>query len=295
MSLVRYGRILAVAAVFNAAIVLTGALVRLTNSGLGCVDWPGCSEEEFVPAWSFHSWIEYGNRLFSFPVAVASIAVLWATLRLDRRSTAALRLAWAIPLGVAAQAIIGAVVVRALLSPIWVSVHFLGSMLILAAIVALWFVVRRDHEVDPEPVGVEPRLAWSVAGLASLVLVTGTVVTGTGPNSGDADAVRWSLELTTVTQVHSVSAWLLAAAVVAAAVLTRGRADARLPRLLLALVVAQGGIGYLQYALGVPAGLVAAHITGAVLVWLASLWQLGRALEASAGDRADEPRAAVAV
>ncbi len=279
MDIGRYGRFVAVAMFFHAAIVATGAAVRLTTSGLGCLDWPGCSETEFVPSWSFHSWIEYGNRLFTTPVALASVAALWATYQLVNRSRATTVLAWWLVLGTVVQALIGAVVVNRLLSPIWVSVHFGVSMTILAAGMALWFSARADAgtiTLDPHRGG----LAWAAAGAATLVLVTGTVVTGTGPHSGDAEAPRWGYELASVVRVHSVAAWVLCAAVVAVAI--------KMPRLrptsgwVLAAVVAQGGIGYWQYFNGVPAGAVFAHVVGATTVWLLVLWQLGQAASAPA-------------
>ncbi len=274
MELRRFGQILAVAVFFHSAIVATGAAVRLTTSGLGCVDWPGCSESAFVPEWSFHAWVEYGNRLFSFPVIVASVVALWATYKLSNRSRLATALAWWLVIGTLIQALVGAVVVRQVLSPVWVSFHFLGSMTILASAVTLWFVAGRDNgawQLDSSCLW--PALPSIVA--ATVVLVTGTVVTGTGPHSGDADAPRWGFELASVVRVHSIAAWVLCGTVVYLAF--------RQPRLhsttrwLAIAVLAQGAIGYWQYFNGVPALAVFSHIIGAVVVWLTTFWLGGRA------------------
>ncbi len=269
----RFGQILAVAVFFHSAIVLTGAAVRLTTSGLGCVDWPGCSESAFVPEWAFHQWVEYGNRLFSFPVLVASVAALWACYRLPRQSLTAKLLAWWLVVGTLIQAIVGAVVVRQILSPIWVSFHFLASMTILAATVALWFVAGRDNGAWTfDSTSVRPALA--ALATASAVLVTGTVVTGTGPHSGDEAALRWGFELESVVRVHSGAAWLLCGAVLYMAFTQPQVRDA--VRTVLAVLVAQGAIGYWQYFNGVPALAVFAHIGGAVAMWLTTLWLTGR-------------------
>ncbi|MFV0526625.1 MAG: COX15/CtaA family protein [Acidimicrobiales bacterium] len=267
----RYRSIVTVAWALLATIVVTGALVRLTDAGLGCDNWPICSQEHPVPQWELHGWIEFGNRLFTGAVAVAvALAVLTAYRRRPFRRDL-LAPAWAMVAGVAAQVIVGAVVVFAHLHPATVGLHFLISMALLWAGAVAW--VRAGSGGPPTEPAVQPQVITTsrvALGLAVLVMVLGTAVTGTGPNSGDARADRLPFELTDVTRIHSVAVWLLLAAVVALAVQLQRHgpeSSAATARLLVAAVVVQGGIGYLQFTLSVPPALVMLHLIGSMVVW----------------------------
>jgi cytochrome c oxidase assembly protein subunit 15 len=278
----RYRRVVAVAGVSLAAIVLTGAAVRLTEAGLGCENWPACSEERFVPEWQFHAWVEFGNRLISGVVSVlVGLAVLTAYWRRPRRRDL-VRWAWGLVAGVAAQVVLGGVTVRVDLHPALVGSHYLLSMVLLWAAVVLW--VRAGPSAAPgtaeatiQVVPAAPRgvVAHSrvVFALAAAVLVTGTLVTGTGPNSGDSRAARLSFDLDAISQIHSATVWCFAAAALLLVVrLHRVRPQAaRAGRWLLVATVAQGAIGYVQYALGVPPALVELHILGSLAVWCAAV------------------------
>ncbi len=260
------------------AIVVTGAAVRLTSSGLGCPEWPRCTADSFVVQreMGVHGAIEFGNRLLTFVVGLVVLGTIAATLlrRPWRRDLTALALA--LFGGVAAQGVLGGVTVLTGLNPVTVAAHFLLSMVLLVAAVAL-------HERTAEPAGrahlVVPsalhRLSTGVVAVTAVVLVLGTVVTGTGPHSGDPRAERLPLDPEAVTQLHADGVFLLlglAAAMplalqaVAAPARTRRRAG-----WLLGLVLAQGGIGYAQYLTGLPVVLVGLHVLGACLIWIAAL------------------------
>ncbi len=267
----RYRRIVVVAWVALAAIVATGAAVRLTESGLGCEDWPRCSEERFVPEWSFHGWIEFGNRLLSGLVALAVVvAVLSAYRRIPRRPDLVLW-AWGLVAGVVAQIVLGGVTVLVDLHPLLVGAHFLLSMVLLWNVAVLW--VRASGGPGPAVArpGVTPSLVNHgrlLVAQATVVLVSGTVVTGSGPNSGDSRAERLQFALEDVARIHGVLVWVLLALTVGLVVrLHRAGALHRPLQWLVAAIVVQGGIGYLQYALGVPPLLVELHILGAMAVW----------------------------
>lgn len=264
-----------------AVIVVTGALVRLTGSGLGCVDWPSCNEERFIDVSSTHGAIEQVNRLFTGVVAASVIvAVLGSLLRVPRRRD----LTWlslGLVAGVLAQVVIGGIVVLTGLHPLWNMAHFLVSM-VLVSVAAL--LVRRSGEPDgggrTRPCDiVTERLTWGTAVLGCAAIVTGTVVTATGPHAGDENAERLGFELGSVARVHGITVVLtLACAALLALRLWRRGSGAwvalRTPlETVIALGAIQGTIGYVQWFAGVPVGLVAVHIAlaTAIMVSLVSL------------------------
>ncbi len=258
-----------------AAIVLTGAAVRLSQAGLGCENWPSCSDERFVPAWAFLPWVEFGNRLISGVVAVAAAAAVLSAYRRQPRRVDLIHWAWGLVAGVVGQIVLGGITVRVELHPAFVGVHFLLSMILLWNAIVLW--VRAGSGPSRGRASVPASVIYHGRALlimASAVLVTGTLVTGTGPNSGDAKAERLNLSLTEIARVHSATVWCFTIVAVLLALrlskLTSSEPSA-VSRWLLVVVVAQGGIGYLQYALGVPAALVEVHILGSVVVWSLSV------------------------
>lgn len=270
----RFRQLVAFTTVLLTAIVATGAAVRLTGSGLGCDDWPGCTETHPVPKWEFHSWVEFGNRLLSGAAGFPTIALVVAAHRLERPSGALRRGTWWILALVLAQVIVGRFVVELELAPLSVALHYLLSIAILWIGVWLWFRAD-DGPVTPAgagPEGVVPaatrRRSWAVVGAALLTVVVGTLVTGAGPHAGDPEAVRLGLELVWVARAHSSSAWLLVATVVAIAV---HLGPHRRTSILLAVIVAQGAVGYTQYAIGLPAWLVEIHVIGSAVVFAAAL------------------------
>ncbi len=271
--------------IISALIILTGAAVRLSQSGLGCPDWPNCTATSLAASGAtgdslIHRWIEFGNRLVTVAIFVIAIGVFVAAWRYrgpdGGRRRDLIWLAAAQPGAIIAQAVLGGLVVITKLNPALVSVHFLSSVALVAATVALY--VRCQEGTGP------PRLlvarpvriaAVGVVGTVGLMMTAGTVVTGTGPLAGAADVARYSLPLEGVTQLHADIGWLLAGLMVALLLGLRltaaPRKAVRLGWLLLGLIGLQGVIGYTQYFTGLPAGLVWVHVTGSVAIWITAL------------------------
>jgi heme a synthase len=278
LSPVAYRRITFVAVLLLAAIIVTGGAVRLTQSGLGCSDWPNCTPGHLVPhgASDGHGWIEYINRLFTGAVSIVVIvAVLGSLARVPRRKD----LVWlsaGLVLGVIAQIILGGLTVLFDLQPPFVMAHFLLSLVLLTDAIVLH---KRAAESDaPAKLRVAPTVRLLGRGLlvaAACILISGTVVTSTGPHGGDAKAKRFDLYLPHVARVHGAFVIaFLALTLVTFWYLRRTRAPVEvLHRLgvLLAVSVAQGAIGYIQYFNGIPALLVGFHIAGATAVWAATV------------------------
>ena len=266
-------------------IMLTGAGVRLSQSGLGCPDWPRCTATSLVAGGTsgdslIHRWVEFGNRLVGVAIFVAAVAVWIAAWRYRPDGGARRRdLVWLAsvqPAGVVAQAVLGGIVVLTKLNPVWVSVHFLLSIGLVAAAVAL--LVRCTEGTGPARSLVRPELrafAFGVLAVVTVMLAAGTVVTGTGPLAGAASVARYHLSLSAVTQLHADIGWLLGGLSIALALalhLTAAPARAvRLGWLLVVLLGVQGTIGYAQYFSGLPAGLVWVHVAGSTVIWVTAL------------------------
>ncbi|WP_412517869.1 COX15/CtaA family protein [Actinomadura madurae] len=269
----------------NVVIVVSGGAVRVTKSGLGCPDWPRCTGDSLVPTHNpehhvLNMSIEFGNRLITFVVLGIGVLVFVAALRLRPRRRDLVRWALAQPMSVVAQAVIGGIVVLTELHPAAVSLHFLVSPALLVCCVALW-VRAGEGDAPPRRLAGPRTRALAAALLVSCaaVLVAGTVVTGTGPHAGDAEARRYGFDITDVARIHGELAWAtiaLTAAVIIAlyrsgAAAGRDLGPARRRAFELAgIILAQGAVGYVQYALGVPEWLVLLHMLGAVLMWIAA-------------------------
>jgi heme a synthase len=258
-------------------IVVTGAAVRLTGSGLGCETWPNCSEGQLLEFGSPNQTIEQVNRLFTGFVSLSVIAAVLGSLwRTPRRSDL---IGWSLALvaGVLGQIVLGGITVLVELHPAAVGAHFVLSMILLAAAVTL--VWRAGHEPGPRSPRVRPVELWlsrlALASAAALML-TGPLVTGSGPHAGDAEARRFGYSIPDVVRIHGINMWIfLTTVVVLLFLLARRRAPSdilRRGRALLVAIVAQGTIGYVQYALGVPAWIVLAHIAGATTVLGLTVW-----------------------
>ncbi|MFP5345695.1 MAG: COX15/CtaA family protein [Actinomycetes bacterium] len=267
-------RILLLNVVAQVGIVLTGGLVRLTGSGLGCPTWPQCVPGSYTPvvhqAQGFHKYIEFGNRTLTSVVSITALLALVAAWRLGRRR---LRLVAVLPLlGVALQAAIGGVTVLTGLNPATVALHFLVSMLLVAVSVLL-LLRAQEGDARPRPVVPAParHLAAVLAAVGAVVLVLGTVVTGSGPHSGDADTpARFPLDPRTVSWLHAdlvlLFLGLLAGLLVALALVKAPAVVQRRARWVLGVALAQGLVGYVQYFTGLPEMLVLVHMLGASLL-----------------------------
>jgi heme a synthase len=272
-------------------IVVTGGIVRLTGSGLGCPTWPECVEGSYTPtsrqeeAW--HKYVEFGNRLLTFVLAALALAAILGALAWWRRQRRTggdargplLALA-AIPIvGTVVQAVLGGVTVLTGLSPWAVSAHFLVSIAIIAGCVVL---VVRSGEPGDRPVTqlVRPEvrlLAWGLLLVTAVVVVLGVVVTGSGPHSGDADTeARFGVDPRTVAWLHADAVLLFLGLTVGLLVALRvthaPRRTITVTLILLAVALVQGLIGYAQYFSGLPWVLVAVHMLGACLVWMMAVF-----------------------
>ncbi len=253
--------------VANIGIVVTGAAVRLTGSGLGCPTWPRCTDASYVAhgELGLHGAIEFGNRMLTFALtAVAILCFLAALGSANRRSK---RLALVVVLGIPLQAVIGGITVLTDLNPWIVAGHLLLSMAMIMVCVALV-----DHLRSPERDAAPtlPRaLARATLGAGWVVLYLGTVVTGAGPHAGDTDSPRNGLAPATVSHLHAYAVYVLVALTVALLVVAlRGghRWLVTVTGLVLLVEVLQGVLGWVQYALDLPAALVALHVLGAALL-----------------------------
>lgn len=290
--LVRWFRWTAVASlVANIGIIVTGGAVRLTDSGLGCPTWPRCTEDSYTPhgELGLHGAIEFGNRLLTFVVAAVVIAC-WALALVGYRRARAVAAAGAvapdrrplvlstvIALGVPLQAVIGGITVLTDLNPYVVALHLLASMAIVGVCVWLLDLLRGPaREAATPPLR---RLALAVFLVGWVVLWLGTVVTGSGPHSGDLESRRTGLDPRLMSHVHAWSVYLLVALTLALIVLARRSGNAILLRaavVLLAVELVQGVIGFVQYFTDLPELLVGLHMLGAGLTAAAIAWVLVR-------------------
>jgi cytochrome c oxidase assembly protein subunit 15 len=267
----------------QSAIVFTGALVRITGSGLGCSTWPECTPGSYTPTPDqpeapLHAWIEFGNRLLTFVLLINALALMFTILKSGKRE---LRKLGALQiLGILAQGVLGGITVLTALNPATVAAHFLLSIILIAGALSLR---QRAHGKSPIEITLIPlvtKLIWLHLLLTSLVLIAGTIVTGSGPHAGDSAAERFNLDSRTVAWIHAdlviallgVSIALLIAIRLGLAGQARQVLSGRI-QIFLIVALAQGGIGYIQYFTKLPEALVAAHIIGSIAVWL-SAWNL---------------------
>ncbi|MFF8274609.1 heme A synthase [Streptomyces lateritius] len=265
--------------VMSVVIIVTGGTVRLTGSGLGCDTWPKCTDDSLfaTPEQGIHGAIEFGNRMLTY---VLSAAVGWTIVA--ARSTkpwrrGLTRLGWLQFWVVMLNAVLGGITVWMDLNPWTVAGHFLAANGLLTVAVITWQRTREgDAAPRPRVPGPVRKLSWAIVGVSALLMVLGTGVTGSGKHAGDSSEVpRMPWDWTVAAHVHAISAWVVCALALAMWLVlrvvdapddTRARA-----RDLLIVLLAQGGIGYLQYFTGVPELLVGAHMLGSSLMWIAVL------------------------
>ena len=261
----------------QAGLILTGGAVRLTGSGLGCPTWPECTPGSYTPVpnqaeGALHAWIEFGNRLLTFGLVAISLIVLahvLTTKRRDLRLLAAGQL-----LGILGQGVLGGITVLTDLHPLPVASHLLLSIILVAAAVSLYdrreAPVERIRQIDK----LVSLLSRSHIALSFLVIVLGTLVTGSGPHAGDEQARRFGFDIRTVSILHADAVIALFGLTLALAVALRAnKVILKKIYIFTAIALAQGAIGYIQYFTGIPEILVAAHLLGATLVWIAA-WRI---------------------
>ncbi|GDX25539.1 hypothetical protein LBMAG11_4960 [Actinomycetes bacterium] len=267
----------------QSAIVFTGALVRITGSGLGCSTWPECTPGSYTPTPDqpeapLHAWIEFGNRLLTFVLLINALALMFTILKSGKRELR--RLGALQILGILAQGVLGGITVLTALNPATIAAHFLLSIILIAGALSLR---QRAHGKSPIEITLIPlvtKLIWLHLLLTSLVLIAGTIVTGSGPHAGDSAAERFNLDSRTMAWIHADLVIALLGVSIALLIAIRlgltGQARQVLSgriQIFLIVALAQGGIGYIQYFTKLPEALVAAHIIGSIAVWL-SAWNL---------------------
>lgn len=271
--------------VTQAMIAMTGAIVRVTGSGLGCPAWPQCFPDSMFPVEhpefdALNQWIEYGNRLFTGVVGLIAggcFVLAWLHRPRERRYV---RLALSMPIGVVVQAILGGVTVR--LDLVWwsVAVHLLASTVMVWLATLLAHAVPREGSTATKKPVPAPLSAWLYVQTALLagILGTGTMVTGAGPHGGDPETPRLGIPVETMAHVHAAVLYTFLGSLILLGFWLRTRRTFRPPwrryRVLVAVVLAQGAIGLLQFWTGVPEMLVSLHVLGAmtVIIATASLW-----------------------
>jgi len=265
----------------QAALILTGGAVRLTGSGLGCPTWPECTPGSYTPVphqaeGQLHAWIEFGNRLLTFGLVAVSLLVLAHVLITKRRDLRLLAIGQL--LGILGQGVLGGITVLTDLHPLPVASHLLLSIILVAGAVSLYD--RRESPVEKlsERDRLNSILSRSHILLAFVVIILGTLVTGSGPHAGDEKAQRFGFDIRSVSILHADAVIALFGLTLALFVAFRANQKVKKKILIFtAIALAQGLIGYIQYFTGIPEILVAAHLLGAALVWIAA-WRIRLAI-----------------
>lgn len=270
-------------------IIVTGGAVRLTQSGLGCPTWPRCTPESLTntPEMGIHGIIEFGNRTLTFVLAAIALAMVMVLWNRRRSHPQPFWIAIGLLLGIPGQAIIGGITVLTQLNPWVVAFHFLLStvMVCFASLmlnrIALEVRSAREERTDVPVVNGETSvwsrgLAWVIFATGWVVLYLGTIVTGTGPHGGDAEAPRHGFDPLIVTRLHAFPVYAMVAATVLFVILVlrmnSSASQRRSAWLMLSAVILQGVIGYIQHFTGLPIGVVLLHMLGSgIVVWAMTL------------------------
>jgi heme a synthase len=268
----------------QSALVLTGGAVRLTGSGLGCPTWPECTPGSYTPVpnqaeGQLHAWIEFGNRLLTFALVAVALAVLVHVLYKQRRDLRLLALAQV--LGIFGQGILGGITVLTQLHPLPVAGHLLLSILLIGGATSLYD--RREiaiRKIKPED-KMTSNLSIAHIYLTFFVIVLGTLVTGSGPHAGDEDTQRFGFNIRAISTIHAEAVIALLGLTLALYVAARQNPLHRRKIIIFTVIaLAQGAIGYIQYFMGIPEIIVALHLLGATLVWIAA-WRIRMAITTS--------------
>jgi len=268
--------ILRILLIFQVGIVLTGGVVRLTGSGLGCPTWPECVEGSYTPVEQqlegFRAWIEFGNRLLTFALVLACALSILAVLISKRKDLRLLVLGQFA--GIFGQAVLGGITVLTNLHPLPVAGHFVLSIILIAGAQSLLTKTQAPYERRQLGRSTLHALARTHVALTFVVILMGTFVTGSGPHAGDPGAPRFNFDFRTVAWVHAdmvIALFGLSLAYVIYALTPL--ATKRLLKFFFLAALLQGAIGYVQYFLDLPEFIVAMHMLGSTLVWI-SAWKV---------------------
>jgi cytochrome c oxidase assembly protein subunit 15 len=261
----------------QSALVLTGGAVRLTGSGLGCPTWPECTPGSYTPVpyqaeGQLHAWIEFGNRLLTFALLISALVAVVYVLksgRKDLRSLAAGQV-----LGIIGQGVLGGITVLTDLHPLPVACHLLLSMLLIAGATSLYSRRHAPQVKVPAPTKTVSVISQLHLVVAFIVLILGTLVTGSGPHAGDEKAQRFGFDIRTVAILHADAVIFLVGITIALLVAASvAQSTKKAIYIFFVITLAQGAIGYTQYLTGIPEALVAAHLAGATIFWIAA-WRI---------------------
>lgn len=261
----------------QSALVLTGGAVRLTGSGLGCPTWPECTPGSYTPVpyqaeGQLHAWIEFGNRLLTFALLISALVAVIYVLksgRKDLRSLAAGQV-----LGIIGQGVLGGITVLTDLHPLPVACHLLLSMLLIAGATSLYSRRHAPQVKVPAPTKTVSVISQLHLVVAFIVLILGTLVTGSGPHAGDEKAQRFGFDIRTVAILHADAVIFLVGITIALLVAASvAQSTKKAIYIFFVITLAQGAIGYTQYLTGIPEALVAAHLAGATIFWIAA-WRI---------------------
>jgi cytochrome c oxidase assembly protein subunit 15 len=279
------GRIFTFLLILQAALVVTGGAVRLTGSGLGCPTWPECTPGSYTPVpkqaeGQLHAWIEFGNRLLTFLLLLVALIALVIAVRVSKglkNKSSILSLALGQVLGIFGQGILGGITVLTDLNPIPVAAHLLLSMLLISGAASLRFIIvgLETQQTDTTQL----TLIRSQVVITAVVLVLGTIVTGSGPHAGDEKTKRFSFDPRSVSVLHADFVIILSVITIILWLLTKSLKGVvyRRNNILLLIIFMQGIIGYVQYFTGLPELLVGFHLLGSTLTWIA-VWTLFKSL-----------------
>jgi cytochrome c oxidase assembly protein subunit 15 len=273
--------------VLQVGIIVTGGAVRLTGSGLGCPTWPQCVSGSISPVkhqaqGTLHSWIEFGNRLLTVVLVIVIIASVigayrWGKGRSDWKMIRLL--AWTQVFGIVAQIVLGGITVLTKLNPFTVSAHFLLSIVLIPTTLSLRERIFAKARTQVLPT--TKLLIRLVTVLSVIVITLGTVVSGSGPHAGDAQAKRYHIDPRLISWLHADTVIALFGLTIALYLVIKVSEPldvrsfiGKKVLLFLAICLAQGAIGYIQYFTHLPEALVAAHLLGAGLLWL-TMWNIG--------------------
>ena len=275
------GRVFTFLLFLQAALVVTGGAVRLTGSGLGCPTWPECTPGSYTPVphqaeEQLHAWIEFGNRLLTFLLLFTALIALALTVKLSKKQVNKKHLrilALLQVLGIFGQGILGGITVLTDLNPIPVAGHYLLSIALIAGALSLRLEIVGYKKPQVAPV-VQTLIRLQIL-LTVAVLITGTIVTGSGPHAGDERSKRFGFDTQMVSIIHADLVIALIVLVLGTYLVAKQDSQDILPRLKIFIftILIQGLIGYIQYFTGLPELIVGFHLLGSTLVWLAA-WSL---------------------
>ena len=275
------GRVFTLLLLLQAALIVTGGAVRLTGSGLGCPTWPECTPGSYTPVphqaeGQSHAWIEFGNRLLTFLLFFTAIAAFIFSVRISKNLVNKRRLrllALFQILGIFGQAILGGITVLTDLNPIPVAGHYLLSIALITGAIKLRYEVVGNKKQSVSPL-LQSLIRIQIA-LTILILIVGTIVTGSGPHAGDLKAKRFGFDPQIVSWIHADLVIALAVFVFITYLMLKGESGPLLnkTRVFILVILSQGAVGYIQYFTGLPELIVGIHLLGSTLVWIAA-WSL---------------------